>query len=151
MSGEITENPTAWYYTIAGDTSRAWSSRDGVWRDQYPAPLCRDMQSAAALTDYLRTYGLRGPAPTDDDARREYQRRIALALGASGIGHAGFVYADDTRELTELRTVETPTAEQTARIAELEARVAAIALLIDKYNALSSPPPVDYTADSYWQ
>lgn len=147
---EIVENPHFWYYTIAGDTSRAWSARDGAWLATYPAALVRDFASEAALTDYLRTHGVRGPAPNDDDARDEYLRRLVLLLEARSVGHAGFIRADDADELAALIAIETPSAEQTARIAELLARRAAVSALIDAYNALPSPPPVDYTADTHW-
>lgn len=147
---DVTEIPQLWYYTVAGDVSRAWSARDAAWLTTYPAQLVRDFPTAAALTDYLRTHGVRGPAPNDDDARDEYLRRLVLLLEARSVGHAGFIRADDVAERAALRAVVNPTAEQTTRLAELDARETAVAALIDAYNLISSPPPVDYASDSYW-
>lgn len=143
-------NPADWYWIVAGDTSRAWSSAQGRYVTAIPFDRATRIVSEAELCDVLRGYGLPGPAPTDADVTAEYRRRLFEILGADDMAHAGFIRADDTSELHALRSIETPTAEQTARRVELEARDAAVLALIDRYNAIPSPPPVDFRSDEYW-
>lgn len=146
---EIEEIPSLWYYTTA-DHSGAWSVRDGAWIDNAPPALTRAFATEVELAEYLRAQGVRGPAPTDDDVRDEYLRRLVLLYGARSVGHVGFIRADDAIELDKLRALANPSADDTARMAEMEARDAAVNALIDAYNAIPSPPPADYTADPYW-
>lgn len=90
-------------------------------------------------------------APTGADLDAEYTRRLVAQLGARDLAHASFIRADDRVELTALLAIATPTAEQTARVGELQARDAAIVALIDAYNAIpDAPVPADYAAASRW-
>tara|TARA_R110000868_G_scaffold936_1_gene7114 strand:- start:6611 stop:7027 length:417 start_codon:yes stop_codon:yes gene_type:complete len=90
------------------------------------------------------------PALTDSDVTREYERRLLAILEARDLAHAAYIRADDTDELMSLQAMSSRTTEQETRRGELLARRASIETLIAAYNAMASPPPADFTADSYW-
>ena len=79
-------------------------------------------------------------------------RRLLAILGAENLAHAAYIRADDNAEVRELAAVAIPTPDQSARLAELLATSAAIAALIDRFNAVDAlaPIPADFADDSYW-
>lgn len=91
------------------------------------------------------------PPPVDADVSREYERRLFAILGARDLAHAAFIRADNEAELRELGGIPDPSASDVARIAELHAQSLQVARLIERYNAMASPPPVDFAADLHWQ
>ena len=88
--------------------------------------------------------------PNDDDVSREYERRLCHLLGARDLAHAAFIRADDNAEIRTLQGTVTRDVVEQARLDELLASHAAVTLLIDRYNAMPSPPPLDYTDDRHW-
>lgn len=143
--------PFNWFWIVGGDTSQAWSSAAGAYVATWPGDAVTRIESADALSSVLRPFGLIVPKPIASDLQAEYQRRLVALLGARDIGHAGFIHADDHRELQELKAVAEPTFDQAARIAELETRAAAVSALIEKYNEIpDNPVPVDYRNDEHW-
>lgn len=90
-------------------------------------------------------------APTDADVTAEYRRRLCAALGADNLAHAGFIRADNDVEMRALEAKADRSPEESAWLADLHRTDAAVALLIERYNAMASPPPADYSADVHWQ
>lgn len=89
-------------------------------------------------------------APTEADVMREYERRLFVCLGARDLAHAAFIRADNDVEMRALAAKPERSAEEAAWLADLHRMDAAVAILIERYNAMPSPPPLDFTADVYW-
>lgn len=144
--------PKDWYWVVAGDTARAWSSAARAWVAEWDATRCTSVPAEADITDALSHAGCPGLAPPSVQALdAEYTRRLVALLGARDLAHTAYIRADDLAERINLRGVATPTTEQTARIAELQTRDAAIVALIEAYNAIpDAPVPADYAAASRW-
>ena len=75
--------PSDWYWHVAGDTTRAWSSKLGQYvpavdvpADAHPTAIA----SEAELADVLAGYGLKKPTVTADDVVAERARRLALGF-----------------------------------------------------------------------
>lgn len=143
-------HPRDWHWVLPDYAGKAWSSRDQRWVADWPSDRETRIASLSELHDVLRQYGMRGPVVTDSDVTREYERRLLAILEARDLAHAAYIRADDTDELMSLQAMSSRTTEQEARRNELLARRATIETLIAAYNAMASPPPADYTADSYW-
>lgn len=71
-------DPRNWYWIVAGDESRYWSSAVGAYVDGLPegAGLTR-IDTEESLTDVLAAYGLRGPVTRPEDVIAERARRLA--------------------------------------------------------------------------
>ena len=86
--------PENWFWIVAGDTSRAWSSAAGAYVTEYPDDRLTRIESEASLNDVLRPYGLVLPSPSPDDYAAAIQRHVdatAKARGyADGVGLAGY-------------------------------------------------------------
>lgn len=121
-------NPYDWYWIVAGDEARAWSSAAGAYVAELPAgwhasaqaaidafgddvfertdvavPIATRIASEGELTDVLKAYGLAGPVAALPASVTPYQARIAL-LGTGLIGAVEALMAD-------------PETDQAARIA----------------------------------
>lgn len=71
--------PHDWFWLVAGDTSRAWSSAAGGYVTDYDPDRVAKAPSEADLTDTLRRYGLPGPAPTQADYAAAIQAHVDAA------------------------------------------------------------------------
>jgi len=91
------------------------------------------------------------PLPSEADVTREYERRLFARLGARDLAHAAFIRADNDVEMRGLEAKPNRTAEETAWLLELHNIDAAVALLIERYNAMPSPPPLDFASDARWE
>lgn len=69
-------SPFDWFWIVAGDDSRAWSSAAGAYVADYDAALVTRIVSEAELNDVLRPYGLMLPAPTQADYSQAIQAHI---------------------------------------------------------------------------
>lgn len=87
-------NPKAWFWIVAGDESRAWSSAAGEYVTDFPADRVTRIASEADLNDVLRPYGLALPAPTIDDYKTAIQAHIDAVARAkdyeNGFALAGY-------------------------------------------------------------
>lgn len=96
------------------------------------------------------------PAPPKDvssiDILNEYDRRLSEMLGAVNGAHAQAIISQGNREALRLlkKGADTWTAEETARVAQLEAVEAAIEALDNKRDALLMKPVLDYKHDKHW-
>lgn len=73
-------NPAAWYWFVAGDDSRAWSSAANAYIEISDVPsgvLISRILNEAELRDVLQAYGLQGPAGVPP-AVTDIQARMAL-------------------------------------------------------------------------
>ena len=86
--------PENWFWIVAGDTSRAWSSAAGAYVTEYPDDRLTRIESEASLNDVLRPYGLVLPSPSPDDYAAAIQAHVdatATARGyADGVALAGY-------------------------------------------------------------
>lgn len=86
--------PQNWFWIVAGDESRAWSSAAGAYVGKYPQETVTRIVSEAELTDVLRSYGLPPTSPTDKDFAVSVQTHVdavAQARGyADGVALAGY-------------------------------------------------------------
>lgn len=139
--------PTDWFWVVGGDESRAWSSAAGAYVTDYPADRLTRIDSEASLTDVLRRYGLRGPAPTPIDVKTEAQRRIYER-------HPQWKQANMTvRSVTLVRLGEANwSPAEAAEAAELESAWTWIREVRTASNAIEvlSPIPIDFAASPLW-
>ena len=98
------------------------------------------LASGEVIEDYVP------PPPAEHDLVREYERRLCGLLGARDLAHAAYIRADNEAELREL----TSSGADPARRLELIEASSAVARLIEKYNAVPMPPPLDYADDARW-
>lgn len=68
--------PHDWFWIVAGDESRAWSSAVGAYVTDYDAGRLTRIDSADSLTDVLRVHGLPGPVATEADYFTAIQSHI---------------------------------------------------------------------------
>lgn len=94
--------------------------------------------------------GVDPAAPTDADVTAEYRRRLFAILGADDMAHAGFLRADNEAEARRLSERTDLSDTETAWFDELRRIGDAAAHLIERYNAIPSPPPADFKSDEYW-
>ncbi len=76
-------SPFDWFWVVAGDESRAWSSAAGAYVADYDAARVTRIVSEAELNDVLRPYGLTLPAPTQAD----YSQAIQVQLDTVARSH----------------------------------------------------------------
>jgi hypothetical protein len=86
--------PEAWYWIVAGDETRWWSSASAayvapvqLWLDAGNLPT--RIANEAELSDVLSTYKLKGPLPpsaTDIDAERDRRRNLPISITTSPTG-----------------------------------------------------------------
>lgn len=86
--------PDKWFWIVAGDESRAWSSERGAYVDTYPDDRLTRIASEQELSDVLRPYGLTGPHVTEQDYAAAIQWHVdatAKSKGyADGVALAGY-------------------------------------------------------------
>lgn len=89
--------PDKWFWIVAGDESRAWSSERGAYVDTYPDDRLTRIASEQELSDVLRPYGLTGPHVTEQDYAAAIQWHVdatAKSKGyADGMALAGYYSA----------------------------------------------------------
>jgi hypothetical protein len=71
----IEYTPYDWFWQVAGDETRFWSSAAGAYVEAAPDGFTR-IASEAELASVLRPYGLVGPVVLAEDVKAEAQRRI---------------------------------------------------------------------------
>lgn len=76
--------PNNWFWIVAGDTSRAWSSAATAYVSQWDETRLTRIASEAELRDVLRVYGIQGPSPTTDDYGAAIQAHIEATAKARG-------------------------------------------------------------------
>ncbi len=106
---------------------------------------------AGLLADGVAIAEFAAPPPVDADVTSEYERRLYALLGARDLAHAAFIRADNDVEMRRLELAAGRTPDAIAWLKELQRVDRAVAALIECYNAMPSPPPLDYTADDHWQ
>jgi len=88
-------SPTNWYWIVAGDDARAWSSAASAYVTDYPRDAVTRIDSEQNLSDVLRPHGLTGPYVSTDDYAASVQSHIdavAKARGyADGVALAGYL------------------------------------------------------------
>lgn len=91
-------NPRNWFWVVGGDESRAWSSADGSYTQNYPQDRLTRIATATDLNDVLRPYGLALPSPTQNDYKDAIQAHLdATARGRSYADGVSFAsYKDST-------------------------------------------------------
>jgi len=107
-------NPKNWFWIIAGDETRAWSSGVGEYVDEWPSDQVTRIASAAELSDVLLPYGLALPEPTIGDYKIAIQAHVdAVARKKdyeNGFALAGYVtdpkaeYAGDAQAFINWRS-----------------------------------------------
>lgn len=106
-------DPRNWFWVVADDTSRAWSSVASAYVENFDAERVTRIGSEAELNDVLRPYGLTLPAPTVDDYKVAIQAHIDAVARAkdydNGVSLAGYkgssveAYAADAEAFTAWR------------------------------------------------
>lgn len=146
-----------WYWTIAGDATRAWSSaaRAFVLIADVPEDVTpTQVASFAELVAVFERAGFPDLAPRNaNHVRRECDRRMIALLGARDARDRDVKISNATREATRLlRKGEANWMPvEVARAAWLEAVDAAIEQLRACSNAMEADPPADYADDARWQ
>ena len=145
--------PENWFWIVAGDTSRAWSSAQQAYVLEYPDDAVTRIASEVELADVLRPYGLRGPLITADDVRAEAQRRIVLLVGATDITSCLIKQLNANMRANELNDIrhdrELTEQEQTEAIylRDLAEKIKSIRA---SSNAFPNPIPADYRDNKFW-
>lgn len=173
-----TFTPADWYWYVAGDTSRAWSSKSSAYVAAADVPSdagTTSIDTEESLADVLRPYGLDAPLVMSEDVSAERDRRIALGAVVT-IG--GVTFTVQTRDEIDFRNINglvskgillTMTSDPStvtfrdadnvdhvlsgAGLVSMGSQIAAHVDALYKASwALKalSPIPLDYTADSYW-
>lgn len=68
--------PGNWFWIVAGDISRVWSSAASAYVTEWDAERTTRIASEAELRDVLRVYGLKGPGVDTVDVDAERDRRL---------------------------------------------------------------------------
>lgn len=71
-----TYKPSAWFWIVGGDASRAWSSAASAYVTEWDANCTTRIASEADLRDVLRPYGIRGPGVTLNEIKAEYSAKL---------------------------------------------------------------------------
>lgn len=116
------------------------------WRISFRSGATSEQKRAA--TDLL---SVDPTAPTSEDLRNEYERRLFEILGARDLAHAGFIQAHNNSELRDLGALSSRSDEQETWLQEVIRINASVSLLIERYNAVPDPVPRNYKADSWWE
>lgn len=98
-------DPRNWFWIVAGDESRAWSSASGTYVSELPPGwffsiqaaydavvsqgandvlVCSRIASESELSDVLRQHGLTVPAPVLSDYQRAIQAHVDQTANAKG-------------------------------------------------------------------
>lgn len=77
-------DPSDWFWIVAGDDSRAWSSAAGDYVTEFDADRLTRIDSEASLTEVLRRHGLPGPAPTQQDYTAAIQAHVDQVAASRG-------------------------------------------------------------------
>lgn len=81
---------SAWFWVVAGDESRAWSSADGAYVNKWPSDMCTRVGSEDAINEVLYAAGLWHLAP------RAVPPAVTAAQGKLALYAAGLLEAADT-------------------------------------------------------
>lgn len=158
MPDPFSYDPADWFWIVAGDETRWWSSAAGAY---VAAPVRAFLDAGglptriageAELADVLRPHGLTVPLPAGDDVRAEAERRLMALVGARDRRHLDIVMANGVREATRLlRKGEAIwTAEEAARAAALAGYDDTIETIRVASNAMEADPPADFDDDRHW-
>lgn len=82
-----TYDPRDWFWIVAGDESRAWSSASSAYVITWPDDRVTRIASESELSDVLRNYGIRGPVVTVSDyvaAIEAHVEQVARSRAYSG-------------------------------------------------------------------
>lgn len=149
--------PHDWFWIVAGDDSRAWSSAALAYVTEYPADRLSRIGTEAELSDVLRPYDLQGPHVAPIDVKAEAQRRIILVTGAHDLESCIIKQLNANMRANELNDARvsgrTLTPEEETEAAQLRALADAIKAIRAKSNEieLMSPIPADFaTNEAYW-
>ena len=66
-----------WFWIVAGDTSRAWSSKAGAYVTKWPKDRQTHIVSEAELSEVLLARGISGPMVLPVQIQHERERRLA--------------------------------------------------------------------------
>lgn len=69
-------DPRNWFWIVGGDDTRAWSSAEGAYVEQYAQDRLTRIGSETELNAVLREHGLIVPAPEDIDYKSAVQALI---------------------------------------------------------------------------
>lgn len=146
--------PANWFWIVGGDDTRAWSSAASAYVAEWPDDAYSRIGTEVELGDVLRPLGMRGPALSADDVRRECQRRIFLLMGVDSMEKCVIKQLNANMRANQLNDKrargETLTAQEEATAASLRALAAEVQRLRDCSNVMEPDPPGDYMHDSRW-
>lgn len=142
-----------WFWIVAGDESRAWSSAANAYVADYPRNAFTRIESEDSLTDVLRLASLRGPRVTIDDVRSEAQRRIVLTFGATDLNGCLIKQLNANmlaNELSDIRFTRALTPSEEATATALRNLASKIKAIRAASNVLEAAPPADYRDNRHW-
>lgn len=147
-------DPFDWYWIVGGDTSKAWSSLTSTYVTDYPEDRITHIATSDDLSDVLRRWGLKVPAPDAADIKAEAQRRIVVLTGAVDLQSCVIKQLNAQMRATELvnkRAMgEALSDAEVSEAAALQALADGIKAIRAASNLLEEAPPHDYTDNGYW-
>lgn len=154
MDFDIPHTPRDWYWIVGGDASKAWSSLSSSYVTEYPEDRITRIATAEDLSDVLRQWGLKVPAPAVADIKAEAQRRIIAITGAPDLQSCLIKQLNAQMRATELVNKRALgyalTEAELAEAAALQDLADGIKAIRAASNELEIGPPADYTNDIYW-
>lgn len=173
-------DPYDWFWVVAGDDARAWSSAAASYVSDYPLDRLTRIDTEQNLSDVLRPYGLKGPYISSLDVNSERDQRMALftfggkvydlagqslanVSGAGTLALAAIVngaqpgdlrWADPNEDFTWI-THDNTIVPMDAQTCWAFAQTAASWRKHCIYKARTikdmDPVPADFTSDKYWE
>lgn len=169
-------DPRDWFWIVAGDDSRAWSSAECAYVGEWPAGRVTRIASESELTEVLQQHRIRGPVVRETDVTTERERRLALGFDydfgdSRGVHRIGTTKADlqGWDEVTKAAqaainlgvpstsfNIVTDTGAAVVTALEWQSILTAGAQFRQPIWAASfallaaTPIPMDFTMDSHW-
>lgn len=146
--------PGDWFWIVAGDDTRAWSSAAGAYVTDWPDDQVTRIASEAELNDVLARYNLVGPLIAADQVRAEAQRRIIALTGATSLIETIVKQSNANMRANELNdkrlSGETLTTAEQAEADALRSLADAIKAIREASNVMEANPPANYADDENW-
>ncbi len=146
--------PKNWFWHVAGDTSKAYSSLAGAYVSVWPAECVTNIASEDELSDVLRSHGLEPVRPSAVDIKAEAQRRIIALMGTASLETCIIKQLNAQMRANDLNDKRlqgaTLTAGETAEADALRAMATAIKHIRTRSNELEMTLPADYRSNTHW-
>lgn len=154
--------PHDWFWIVADDETRAWSSAVSAYVTNWPTERVTRIANEIELDSVLKAANLVGIVIDKNDIIKEMLRRQMLLIDANSVEDLQRKILTGTREATELQNIKIKflsdpinnldwTEGQIAMAAYLEIIENELAELEKKAEALFISLPKDYTNDKHWQ